>query len=135
GAYRDYLHPGETVLPIPFAWALGGQSMLWQASAHMRFNMLGGYWGVHVAPSYTIDPAISSAPPLPIVNELLGFAPPDKRSPHELNSLLVSHEVTAVLVDPTSPFNAAAWPPVLLKAGWRVVARVGGIDVYRRSTG
>ncbi|MGH7173677.1 MAG: hypothetical protein ACRELG_25625, partial [Gemmataceae bacterium] len=96
GAYRDYLHPGETVLPIPFAWALGGQSMLWQASAHMRFNMLGGYWGVHVAPSYTIDPAISSAPPLPIVNELLGFAPPDKRSPHELNSLLVSHEVTAV---------------------------------------
>jgi hypothetical protein len=41
--YRHYLRPDENILIIPYSY--NGDSMLWQAQAHMDFRMAGGWTG------------------------------------------------------------------------------------------
>ena len=42
-AHRHYLAPSDVVLALPFGWQ--SDSMLWQASTDMYFNLAGGYIG------------------------------------------------------------------------------------------
>lgn len=41
--YRHYVRPDENILIIPYSY--NGDSMLWQAQAHMDFRMAGGWTG------------------------------------------------------------------------------------------
>jgi hypothetical protein len=42
GAYKEFIHPGDTVLFLPFYFA-NGDAMLWQAETHGYFRMTNGY--------------------------------------------------------------------------------------------
>jgi hypothetical protein len=41
GAYKQYLHPEETIITLPYGYS--GNAMLWQAQAGMYFKMAEGY--------------------------------------------------------------------------------------------
>ncbi len=60
GLYRHYLHKGETVAVLPFAWGEGSQAMGWQAQTRMYFKMTTGYV-LFTPPSYLRWPAIRAA--------------------------------------------------------------------------
>jgi hypothetical protein len=46
--FAAYLHPDERVLVFPYGPV--GWSMLWQAEAHLRFQLVGGYLGPRTTP-------------------------------------------------------------------------------------
>ena len=47
--FTAYLHPNERVLVFPYGPV--GWSMLWEAEAHLRFHLVGGYLGPRTTPS------------------------------------------------------------------------------------
>lgn len=88
GAYRNYLKPGERVLVLPFGWQ--SESMLWQASTAMYFNLAGGYFGF--APLVTHEYA-----QWPIVTGMYNMAGvPDLAE--QFKAFLASHSVTAIII-------------------------------------
>ncbi len=88
GTYRNYLRPGETVLVLPFGWQ--SESMLWQASTGMYFNLAGGYFGF--APLVTDEYA-----QWPIVVGMYNIAGvPDLAE--QFKAFLASHSVGAIIV-------------------------------------
>jgi hypothetical protein len=86
GAYRDYLQPGEIVLPVPYGWR--GNSLMWQAQTDMYFRMAGAWTGPPPA-EFERWPAM--------VALFNGAYLPDPEL--QLKAFLAAHQVTAVLVD------------------------------------
>lgn len=118
GLYRRYLHPGEVVLPLPYAYAEDGLSMLWQADAHMSFALASGYWGPQAPGDYAANPLVPGL--------TLGLLPAHAAA--DLDALAAAHHITAVLVaDGESP----GYLRMLARGGWRLVVNAGGIMVYR----
>lgn len=119
--YKRYLRQGEIVMPIPFASAIGGTSLLWQAQTDMYFRLASGDWGPP-PPSYYR---------LPIVKEMLAKRPVSPQAPQQLRAFLVQHDVSTVIVDPTQP---GPWPRILVQAGWEAKVTVGGVTLYRNGS-
>ena len=88
GAYRYYLAPDEVVLVLPFGWQ--SDSMLWQASTDMYFNLAGGYVGLAPLLPYEYTR-------WPIAVGLYNMAGvPDAGD--QMKAFLASHSVGAVVV-------------------------------------
>jgi hypothetical protein len=117
--YKEYLRRNEVVLPIPYAYAPGGESLLWQAQAHMYFKLASGDWGP-VPPDFAR---------IPVVGQLLSGTP-TAQTPGYLNAFAASHDVSAVVVQTSA---AGSWPGVLSAAHWRLAATAGGMEVWRRA--
>jgi hypothetical protein len=60
GLYHHYLHRGETVAILPFAWDEGVQCIAWQAQTGMYFRMAAGYF-LLTPPSYVRWPAVRAS--------------------------------------------------------------------------
>jgi hypothetical protein len=114
GEYRRYLHPGETVLALP--WGPHGTSMLWQAEAQMNFRLAGGYLGALLPADYRGEP-IQAA-----FNDA-GVTP----RPADLSGFLIRHRVGAIAVDAAHPQQ---WPAALAALGLKAVP-TGGVLFYR----
>jgi hypothetical protein len=87
-AYRHYLAPGEVVLALPFGWQ--SDSMLWQASSDMYFNLAGGYVSYlplmpHEYTQWPIVAGLYNAAGVPDAGE-------------QLKTFLASHSVAAIIV-------------------------------------
>ena len=112
-AYRKAIGPHDTALVLPVGG--GGNSMLWQAEAHLGFTMASGY----VVPPEASDPYKSD----PIYPTLTAGAPvPNERAAAE--SFLSSHHVTVAVLDPNEP-AAAPWIPLLRQLGWTATSEDG----------
>ena len=112
--YRKYLTPGELVLPIPYAE--NGLSMLWQARTGMYFRMASGYFG-------TVPPFYASQAIVPQLKADI----PGPNAPQELESMLVSRHIGAIVAEPR---EVATWGPVIAKLRLKPLA-VGGVLLYR----
>jgi hypothetical protein len=91
GLYKEYLHPGESVLVVPYG--IAGQSMLWQAQTGMYFRMVGGYLGPVTPPDFYR---------WPIAGSFSNGVPLTREADH-LKAFLTAHEVTAVVVVKNAP--------------------------------
>jgi hypothetical protein len=114
-AYKRVLHPDDVVLVLPVG--IDGNSMLWQAEAHLGFTMASGY----VVPPNAPDPYSSS----PIHPTLTYNAP----VPHELRAaanFIAAHHVTVAVLSlegaPGSP-----WPGLLTRLGWTAQEQSGAL--------
>lgn len=139
--YANYLHPGETVVILPYGFE--GDGMLWQALSGMYFRMAGGYTGF--APPFPPEYAR-----WPVVDALYSVAPlPDAGS--QFKAFLKSHGVGAVIFadrgnrlievshaagpgiwqrGPIPPRDRKVWDTLL--DGLEVAPlSVGGITLYR----
>jgi hypothetical protein len=112
--YRKYLTPGEVVLPIPYAE--NGLSMLWQARTGMYFRMASGYFGT-VPPFYASEAIVPQ----------LRADTPGPNAPQDLESMLVSRHIGAIVAEPR---EVATWGQVIAKLHLKPVA-VGGVLFYR----
>jgi hypothetical protein len=115
--YKHYLTRNEVVLTLPFS--NNGFDMLWQADAHLYFKLAGGYFGA-VPGSYSA---------LPIVAQLQANTP-GTGAVADLRSFDQSQHVGAIIVQDG---QAGAWPAIFARAGWRMSAQVGGVEVFQRS--
>jgi len=118
GGYRQALRPGDTVLVLPVG--IAGQSMLWQAEAHLGFAMASGYVTAPEAP----DPYKRFA----IYPMLTYFA----RVPHveaAAATFLSTERITAVVLDPAAAASSP-WVPTLERLGWRS-STVAGVVLLR----
>ena len=86
GAYRQYLTPGEIVLPVPYGWH--GNSLMWQAQTDMYFRMAGAWTGPPPA-EFERWPAM--------VALFNGKYLPDPET--QVKAFIAAHQITAVLVD------------------------------------
>jgi hypothetical protein len=116
GTWRNYLAPGETILPLPYERT--GSSMLWQAETNMSFRMAGGYT--------TRSPFAFDR--LPIVNFFSGAIDLTEPADH-LKAFIVSKHVSAIVAAIDDP-NFAIWKRVLDDLGITPV-RVGGVALYQ----
>ncbi|HET9074670.1 MAG TPA: hypothetical protein VFN48_08840 [Solirubrobacteraceae bacterium] len=112
GEYRSVLHPGETVLPIPFG--LGGRSLLWQAQTRGYFRLAGGFAYRPVGLQQSIA-----------VQQLSGELPLRRPAEHLRSYLLARHIGAVAVVDG----EGGPWPRVLARLGLRA-RNVGGVAVY-----
>ncbi len=135
GLYRQYLHPGETVVILPYGFE--GDGMLWQALCAFHFRMAGGYTGF--------------APPIPaeyerwpIVDALYDVAPiPDAGG--QFRAFLKSHNVDAVIFAGEGDHAievSHAWGPGIWHRGpiaprdrevWKII--LDGLDVPAQNVG
>ncbi len=122
GAYRDYLQPGEIVLPVPYAWL--GNSLMWQAQSDMYFRMAGAWTGPPPA-EFERWPAM--------VALFNGKYLPDPEL--QLKAFLAAHGASAVLVDK----RAKDSPDARQRQDYRIVlaalgpapVEAGGVLIYR----
>ena len=122
GAYREFLQPGEIVLPVPYGWH--GNSLMWQAQTDMYFRMAGAWTGPPPA-EFERWPAM--------VAMFNGTYLPE--SELQLKAFLAAHDVTAVLVDTRARDSADArqreeYRTVLAALGPAPVEN-GGMLIYR----
>jgi hypothetical protein len=118
GLYKQYLHPGESVLVVPYG--ITGQSMLWQAQTGMYFRMVGGYLGPVTPPDFYRWPiAGSSSDGLPLTGQA-----------DNLRAFLSAHEVTAVVVVKTTP---GSWGRLFSVLGTEPVS-VADVVLYKIAT-
>jgi hypothetical protein len=113
--YRKYLHPGETVLPIP--WGSNGESAMWQAETHMYFNMASGLFIPAPPPDWKSQ-----------LTDDLEANRPDAGDTQQLRGFLHAHHVTDVVVLASS---VPRWGPTLSQAGLRPTPTGGGVTIYR----
>ncbi|HWF34886.1 MAG TPA: hypothetical protein VG295_05930 [Solirubrobacteraceae bacterium] len=112
--YRQYLHPDEVVLPIPYGVA--GPGLLWQARTGMYFRYASG--GFYVPPNYGLNPFVQQA---------LTGQPALKPTVLALRSFLAEHHVGAIVAEAD---QAGVWPRVLARLGLSGIP-VGGVLLYR----
>jgi hypothetical protein len=116
GLYRSYISEGETVLILPYAYT--GNSMLWQAEAHMYFNMVES---TIPAPDefrrWPIFPALTIKTYVPGATE-------------QFQEFLSAHGVSAIVV---TDEVLATWQIFLSTLNVRPV-KVDGVSLYRLST-
>jgi len=118
GIYRDYLHPNENVLVLPFGHR--GDSMLWQADTGMYFRMAGGWTGPSPAEfaGWPIMTAFTAAIFLPDASAQLG-------------AFMAHHRVDAAVVADDDP-DAGFWR-ALLSGLSSAKESAGGVTVFRLS--
>ncbi len=116
GGWRNYIAPGEIILPLPLAQK--GISMLWQAYADMQFRMACGY--VTRIP-FELDQ-------FPIVHLFRGAIDLPEAG-EQLKAFIASHEVSVLVIDPHDP-NVKSWLPVVSNLGIAPTAD-GGALIYR----
>ncbi|HEX8100332.1 MAG TPA: hypothetical protein VF660_09060 [Actinomycetota bacterium] len=115
GAFRQYLHPGDTVVIVPYGDR--GQSMLWQVQSDFAFRMAGGYVTV-------VPPKAFSA--WPIVKTLYtGEVVP--RADDELRAFVGAHNVSALIV---AAETETVWDGLFRTIDPRP-SSAGGVRVYR----
>ncbi len=117
-AYTRYVSRSDVVLVLPIGG--NGPSMLWQAVAHFRFPLAGGYALPPEAPNpYSLDPLYPD----------LNGTPAPNAGPATI-SFLARHGVTLVLMQVGAP-TTAPWQTFLERLGWRAIVR-GGVVLMRR---
>ncbi len=116
--YAHVFSSRDTVLVPPVGG--GGDSMLWQAVARMRFRMASGY----VVPPEAPDP-YKSDPLYPTLTG--GVRVPDQQA--AAGSFITLNNITAAAVDAALP-TAAPWIGILERLGWRAQT-IGGVVVLR----
>jgi hypothetical protein len=116
GAYRQYLHPNETVVAIPYG--ISGGTMLWQGESKMYFAMAGGYTGItpREFSSWPIVGALSTQTVIP-----------DEKA--QLMAFMARHGVSAIIVNDE---HLAFWGPLLEEVDPSPV-HAGDISIYRPS--
>jgi hypothetical protein len=118
-AYQRYISPHDVALVLPIGGT--GSSMLWQAAAHFRFPITGGYALPPEAPNpYTDDPLYPDLNGVPAANA--GPA---------TDSFLARHGVTVVLMQPGAA-TTAPWETFLEHLGWHATTH-GGVLFMRRA--
>ena len=120
-AYRRVVTSRDTALLLPVGSL--GNSMLWQAEAHLRFKMASGYVVPPEAPDpYKLDPIYPTLTVgAPVPNEEVAAW-----------RFLTSHHVTVAVLDPTNPM-AAPWIPILERLGWKARTEAGAVVLRRES--
>jgi hypothetical protein len=113
--YRRFLHPGETVLTLPWP-GFTGYGMLWQADTGMWFKLAGANLGKLLPANYERDPMYPRF-----------LHPGTTGDAGYLRSFLIRRHVGAVVVDPSDPQE---WPTVLSVLRLRPV-ETGGVLFYR----
>ncbi|HET9074578.1 MAG TPA: hypothetical protein VFN48_08360 [Solirubrobacteraceae bacterium] len=117
-AYRHVLGPAHgTILVLPVG--IDGNSMLWQAQAHLGFRMASGY----VVPPEAPDPYGSSP-----LHAALEYAVFDARSAAETRRFIATHAVTHVVMAPLYA-RYTGWPRLLDSIGWQG-RRIDGAIVF-----
>lgn len=119
---------GSAALVYPFAGTSAVGPQLWQAAAHLRFTMPGGYYLVPVGP--TRAPATSTPSTTGDILASVRHGPPPARTPalrSTLTAQLASWKVTSVLVEPVGddPVGFFTW-----LTGRAPDSAVGGIDAW-----
>lgn len=118
-AYQRYISRRDVVLILPIGGS--GSSMLWQAVAHFRFPIAGGYALPPEAPNpYSEDPLYPDLNGVPAANA----GPATK-------AFLAGHGVTLVLMAPGAP-TTAPWQAFLEHLGWHATTH-GGVLFMRRA--
>jgi hypothetical protein len=124
GLYHHYLHKGETVAILPFAWGAGSQAMGWQAQTGMYFKMTTGYV-LFTPPSYLRWPAIRAAlrcAEIPsIAEQWKAFF-----ASHNVSVLIVVYDASPMAM----PQQKALQRKVLPSLGLAAV-NIGGVSLYR----
>jgi hypothetical protein len=118
-AWRRVIGPRETALVLPVG--IEGNSMLWQAEAHLGFTMASGY----VVPPEAPDP-YKHDPIYPTLT--YGFSVPGTDS--AAARFLRSHNVGVAILPTTGSVNAAPWLTILRRLGWHS-GTVDGAIVFR----
>ena len=113
GMDRSYLDRGQIVLILH---AQKGEDMLWQADARFRFSMAEGYTGPEPE-AFRRDPTWAA----------IRDDDPGRLNPDELRAFLVSHGVTAVIVEDSV---AARWRSLLAQTLLVEPQHVGGVQLY-----
>jgi hypothetical protein len=116
GSLSRYVHPGETVLSLPFYTP--NSMMLWQVESGFAFRLAGGYVGWRAIPA--VDRADRATHGL-IRNE------PGRTPPWALRAFMLRHHVRVVIV---SRYAKGSWQKVLAALQLQPV-RLGSILIYR----
>jgi hypothetical protein len=114
GSSAHGLRPNENVVVLPYGQR--GFSMLWQATAHLRFRMAGGYVGPQIPAQFD---------QYPIVHWLETDRPPAYAEPL-LRRFLLDKQVGAVIA---GPGTAGVWQRLLLRLD-PSPRRVGGVSIF-----
>jgi hypothetical protein len=112
--YRQYLHPGEVVLPIPYG--VVGYSLLWQARTSMYFRLASGDFYVPADYGENL-----------FVQQALGLTPALKPTVAALRAFLALHHVGAIVVEAD---QLGVWPRLIGRLRLAPVD-VGGVLFYR----
>jgi hypothetical protein len=115
---RDYLRPGENVLPLPFS--ANGQSMTWQALSGMYFASAGGWTG----------PTPRSFAAWPIL-ESFEYGVDIPEEDQQLLAFMAAHRVTAVVIDRNQP-QAPRWL-ALMDPRTTEISTIDGVILARPS--
>lgn len=122
GAYRNYLQPGEIILPVPYGWR--GNSLMWQAQSDMYFRVAGAWTGLPLA-EFERWPAM--------VALFNGKYLPDPEL--QLKAFLAAHQVSAVVVNESIKDSSDAQQRqqylTVLAALGPAPAEAGGVLIYR----
>ena len=114
GIYRQYLHPDEIVLALPYSSI--GDTMLWQAATGMYFRMAVGYTGLHPR-DFDQWPIIDAFANTTLIPE----------ASLQLKAFMAAHDVTAIIANDS---QIAQWGPLLATID-RSPQHTGGITLYR----
>ncbi len=116
GSLSRYIHPGDTVLSLPFYTP--NAMMLWQVESGFEFRLAGGYVGWRAIPAVDrVDRATHGL----IRNE------PGRTPPWALRDFMLRHHVRVVIV---SRYAKGSWQKVLGALELQPV-RLGSILLYR----
>jgi hypothetical protein len=135
------LAPGTVVLPVPFATSANSQAMGWQASADMRFRIVGGYANI-IDPGKTYgqrDPVplppwhVQEVFSYPKFGSLLPWVPP-AQAESQLLSYLNRYHVGAVVFVSEGPVTSEGYwylidtvgQPQIVQPGYAVWLRARG---------
>ena len=110
--YKQYIHPGENVLLLPF----GPPAPLWQALSHFYFDM----------PNYSIGGEMPTSFNLPIIYKLASNKP-NEISNSEFIQFLEDKKIKVILV---SDLVTQRWQGLLSPLNITPVD-IGGIKIYR----
>jgi hypothetical protein len=113
--YKRYLRPGETIMPISWAWF--SEAPMWQAEDHMYYDTASGY--------FLADPPQSWQNQL--TADLWNGAPPRAGDSRLLRSFVSTRGVSDVVVQSS---YVDTWGPTLRAAGLRTSVTAGGVTVY-----
>lgn len=116
GAYRQYLHPDETVVALPYG--ITGGTMLWQAESAMYFAMAGGYTGL-TPREFSSWPIVGAFSTQTVI--------PDEKV--QLMAFMARHGVSAVIVNDE---HLAFWSALLAQADPSPV-HAEDLSIYRPS--
>ena len=114
-AYRRTFRARDIVLVLPMGFA--GQSMLWQADAHLGFRMAGGY----IVPPTAPDPYKKYA----IYPTLTGGTPVADKDAAAARFIAAEHITVAVLG--ATAASGSPWPRIFKRLGWRATTREGAV--------